>query len=817
LVIALAAASVGIVFDRYFSLGIGLWVTGVVVSLPSWWLAHRRGCDRWASAVLLLAIAGTAGAWHHCRWSCFPANDIGNFAPTKAEPVCLEAIVLCAPRELPAPPPDPMQSRSSESCFRLEVAATAIRDGSQWKSVSGNAEMLVQGAAPEVQAGDSVIIFGKLSAPPVARNPGEFDYAEYLRSRGVRAAIEAKYAECIMVLAPGSAWNPMRLLDRLRIANSEVFRRYLNPNQAELASAVLLGERERIDLEQTEAYMATGTIHVLSISGLHVGVLAGVLIWIMRLLPLPRLLGVAAVALVTGLYALMVDANPPVIRATILVLIACGSLWLFRRGTGFNSLAAAGLVVLAINPHDLFNVGAQLSFLSVAVLIWFGARWIEREQVDPLEVMATRNHSFFSRSLKRWACYVGELFLFGFAIWLVTTPLVMARFHLFSLVALVMNTLLWIPMTVGLLSGFALLFCGMVVPPLAGLCGWVCDANLWLLDKSVRLAERTPGTHFWVAGPGDWWLAGLYGGLAIGVAFPKFRPRLRWCVMLAAGWLAAGLLAAYVRPNRSQLECTFVSVGHGSATIVELPSGETLLCDAGQMSAPRRAARNIAGVLWSRGVTHLDAVVLSHADIDHFNGLPELLKKFSVGAVCVPPLMFDNPSSSVTALREAIESRGIACKTLCAGQCLPSGKDCRIEALHPPARGIAGNDNANSLVLSIEYRGRRILLPGDLQSPGLSDLLAEKPRPCTVLLAPHHGSRQNNPSALAAWCRPEWIVLSGDGRWSTPEIDTTYAAVGGRTLHTYRDGAITIIFDDKGTRIEQFLIRSDSSALGGPN
>jgi competence protein ComEC len=96
-------------------------------------------------------------------------------------------------------------------------------------------------------------------------------------------------------------------------------------------------------------------------------------------------------------------------------------------------------------------------------------------------------------------------------------------------------------------------------------------------------------------------------------------------------------------------------------------------------------------------------------------------------------------------------------------------------------------------------------------------LLAEKPRPCTVLLAPHHGSRQNNPSALAAWCRPEWIVLSGDGRWSTPEIDTTYAAVGGRTLHTYRDGAITIIFDDKGTRIEQFLIRSDSSALGGPN
>jgi competence protein ComEC len=96
-------------------------------------------------------------------------------------------------------------------------------------------------------------------------------------------------------------------------------------------------------------------------------------------------------------------------------------------------------------------------------------------------------------------------------------------------------------------------------------------------------------------------------------------------------------------------------------------------------------------------------------------------------------------------------------------------------------------------------------MPGDIEGQGMNDLLAEDPLPCTVLLAPHHGSRQSNSPALAAWCKPQWIVLSGDGRWSTPETDATYNAVGGQTLHTYLDGAITFIFDGKDMKVERIL------------
>ena len=111
-------------------------------------------------------------------------------------------------------------------------------------------------------------------------------------------------------------------------------------------------------------------------------------------------------------------------------------------------------------------------------------------------------------------------------------------------------------------------------------------------------------------------------------------------------------------------------------------------------------------------------------------------------------------------------------------------------------------------MLAVEGFGRRILLPGDLESPGLDDVLAEEPMRCDVLMAPHHGSRKSNSPELAAWCRPRWVVFSGDGRWNVPEIDATYRAVGSQVLHTYQSGAIQVRIAagrDRRVRVRQTL------------
>jgi len=411
------------------------------------------------------------------------------------------------------------------------------------------------------------------------------------------------------------------------------------------------------------------------------------------------------------------------------------------------------------------------------------------------------------RALGRSVRYVT---LVSAMIWLLTMPLVMARFHLLTPIAVLVNSVVWLPMALALISGFATLVCGGLAAPLGALLGGFCDANLWLLQSSVDFARDLPLSHFWVPGPADWWLVGFYGGLGLLAAFPRFRPPRRWCVALVGAWAAVGYAPAWLRHDPARLDCTFLSVGHGCAVVLELPSGQTILYDAGQFGAPSAGARSIAGFLWSRGLTHLDAVVLSHADTDHYNALPELLDRFSVGVVYVSPVMWGGPSPALVALREAIRESGVPLREISANDRLPGGEDCVIEVLHPIRGGsVSGRNNANSVVLEVQYLGHRILLPGDLESPGLDDVLAEEPTDCDVLLVPHHGSRQSNPPGLVAWCAPEWVIISGSHRWDTAPIEAAYRAPGSQVFHTAGAGAVSVTIDETGVEVDS------SHLLGG--
>jgi competence protein ComEC len=127
-----------------------------------------------------------------------------------------------------------------------------------------------------------------------------------------------------------------------------------------------------------------------------------------------------------------------------------------------------------------------------------------------------------------------------------------------------------------------------------------------------------------------------------------------------------------------------------------------------------------------------------------------------------------------------------------------------IEVLHPPKEGMMGRDNANSLLLNIEFAGRRILLPGDLESPGIERVMADPPMDCDVLLAPHHGSEQSDPPGFAAWSSPEWTVMSGRRPTRTLESIASYKHQGAQVLHTALDGAVTCVISPAGVRVESF-------------
>jgi len=238
---------------------------------------------------------------------------------------------------------------------------------------------------------------------------------------------------------------------------------------------------------------------------------------------------------------------------------------------------------------------------------------------------------------------------------------------------------------------------------------------------------------------------------------------------------------------------------------LELPSGQTMLYDAGRFGSSTAAVRSISAVLSPRGITHLDAIVLSHGDVDHYNAVPGLLERFSVGVIYVSPFMFEDRNPALVALQASIDRCGVPLREIHGGDALPGGENCRIEVLHPPERGVLGSDNANSIVLSVEHLGHRIILPGDLDPPGTDDVLAEEPLDCDVLQAPHHGSRRSNPTGMAEWCTPDWVVISGSHRWDPGPIKEAYEAVDSRVLHTADSGAVSVTIDRAGVRVKSFL------------
>ncbi len=812
LVLVLAALVVGIILDRTCAVGMLAWVFVLLGGIALWPMAWRWRYEKASLLVLLIAAVALGGLWGHLRWRYFPADNASLALDGYTTPACIDVVATGTPVLLPQEPPDPMRTYTRQRMTRVPVRAIGIRDDTRWRSASGAGNLMVIGPLDGVRAGDCVRVYGYLQKAAPPGNPGEFDYGAFTRADRRLFFVRADSAAAVEILPDhGAGLHPVTLLARMREYFTGVLMRRISPERSGLAAAVLLGSRDYLDSGRRQKWFEVGAIHLLVVSGLHIAILVLIPFTAMKLGWLPRRSTLVAIIVIVILYALLTEVRLPVVRAVVLIVVACLGSLLTRRSIGFNTLAFAAIIVLAINPSDLFRVGPQLSFLAVSTILVFAPRSFHRKPLDQLLEEYEQTRPTLAMAGITVMQRAGQLFLVGLVIWIVASPLVMARFHLVSPVGVLVSFVALPLMMLALNFGFATMLFDAICPPLANFFGWLCDGSLGQLESVVQWGQSVPYGHWWVPGPASWWLVGFYGGLALYVARPAWRPSLRWRIALVLGWIALGTGVALASSpmfshQRSQtLRCTFLSVGHGSAVVIETPDGQTLLYDAGSLSSPSGASRRISSYLWNRGITHIDAAILSHADTDHFNAVPRLLDKFGVGAVYVSPVMFYDPSRTLIALQESLDEHNIPVKEVYAGDQLSVGKDLKIEILHPHRRGAIGEDNANSIVLLIEYAGKRILLPGDLEKGGMADVIAEQGLPCDVIAAPHHGSVRSGPEDFVAWSTPRHVVISGGRLSHSHTAADVYQQAGARVLHTADNGAVTIEITPEGMKVDSFF------------
>jgi competence protein ComEC len=809
--VAIAVAA-GIVVDRYCGTAVGLplwWTVAAILAAASYCLL--RFSPGQCSALLLLAsIAALGGVWHNFQWNYLDADHLARYAGETSAPVCVEVVAADRLLWTPAPPANPLSVVPAGSRSELMVDVARVRDGTRWLPATGRCRLRVEGELSGVRRGNRLRVFAQYGRPLAALNPGQYDWALAERGSGRYVELFSRVPQCVSAIESRDSDFSGRWLDAASYWCQHQLSKYVGPENRDLALALVLGARERLDDSQFEPFLQTGTVHLLVVSGLHVGFLAAWVWLLVRAGLVTQRTGILATAVLVVAYAAIVGGRPPVVRATVLVLLGLWMLTIGRRPTSANLLAAAALVVLIYNPSELFRGGTQLSFLCVAVISWYAKMTFEGRQLDPLTRLIREAEPWPRRSLRWSATWLGRMFTVSLVIWLATVPLVSYHFHLAAPVSVLITPLVWPLVAIALVTGFAICTVAWVLPPLAQVLGWISSLALGATRRLVDYADSFSWGHFYTPGPAAWWLLGLYAMLAV---FALWSARLswRWQVATLALWMAAGFAAAGVGRHHERLDCTFLAMGHGTCVVLELPGGQTMLYDAGSLGSPEGATQTVASFLWSRGITHIDAVVLSHADLDHYNAMPGLVERFPIGAVYVSPLMFDpwatqGQLTGPNYLKETLEAAGVPLREVWMNDRLHAADSAvQIDVLHPPRTGVVGSDNANSILLRLSYAGHSILLPGDLESPGIEAVMADPPVDCDILLAPHHGSANSDPPGFASWCTPEWVVVSG-GR-NVRQVSVTvqsYRDVGAQVICTADLGATGFSLTPEWLRVSTF-------------
>ena len=775
LVPAALAYTAGVVLDRYAAVPFAASLLLTLGGMLGWFVAQLKGRTRLPLAFLALAATAFGAAYHHYRRDVYPADDIGNVAEAEPRPAQLRGVLNEEPQHTPALP-DPLRSIEAGESTSTILRATSLRRGDVWTTASGRVHLMISGPPLELHAGDEVEVVGRLSLIHGPANPGETDASATWRDRGVRCQLTTKTAEAVTRLDRGwpasfSGWTAMvRGWGRRTLADA------LPAETGGTASALVLGEYSAMTQAEWEKFIRTGVVHVLAISGQHLMVLAVVLWWVLRRFGVRQRRGAAAVAAFVLAYALLTGGRPPALRAAVAVCAACGGLMLRRRPLPANLFALSWLAVGLLDPTDIFTPGCQLSFLAVAVLQWGARPWLER-QYDPLQRVIDEGRPAWLRAARRLGWVVVQSYLLTLIVWLAVTPLAAAHYHLISPIGVLLGPPLVVLSAVALTAGFLTLTAAALCPPLTALFAVVVHGALAGCEWLVNQGDGLPFAHFYVGDVPQWWLLIFYVSLIAILTQGPLRRRWRWGATAGLGWLSVGLVCGAARLPSDELRCTFLAVGHGGCTVLETADGRTLLYDAGALGGPDVTRRQIAPFLWHRGIRRIDEVFLSHADLDHFNGLPELLERFAVGQVTCTPTFADKNTEGVRETLDVLRRHCVPIRIVKAGEWLRAG-DLSLEVLHPPAVGPEGNENARSLVLEVRHAGHTLLLTGDLEGSGLERLLSMRPRRIDVFQAPHHGSKASNVPALAEWARPRVAVSSQGPPRGPGAVPEPYTARG---------------------------------------
>ncbi len=755
------------------------------------------------ASVMLCALAAGAMVWHarHVDRSGDAVSRCIEAHPEVRE-WTLEGTVRLA--DLEASDPSNLQ-------FVLDVERVELP--SEIERLRGS--VVVRWTLPngQVHASERVRVTGRLTTAIAHVNPGVDSYEDYARAQGIHSAMKARGPAALHRVAPGQPISIRYWASRLRLAETERLRAVVPPSALPFVYTVLLGYRTSVSQEQYEAFVASGTAHILSVSGVHMAMVYVTAAFVLGIVSHNRRRNAWITIGVIIVFALISGMRPAALRSAIMIIVYLFADLFDRERDAPTSLSVSALLLLPWRPDMLFDAGFQLSFLSVASILILtepiirgmgiaGADLRERAvrlyrvRFAPYRPPALRKdapapHGEIVRLAEFLAFGVRGTLATSIAVQVLPTPLAVGCFHVLPFLAPLANlvivplgtAVLWLCLLASVAlpvsSHVALLF-GHALAPVVGLIQWTVAATARPSFSHVVLSAPTrPALVCWL-------IAAL---CVIGIAHGN-RRRVWFAAACAAMIAAAGLW----RPLWPAPEAVFLDVGHGDATFIRSPQGATLLVDGGDRSALLDVGhRFVSPFLRANHVTRLDWVAMSHPDRDHLGGLFDVVRSFSVGEVLMGGVPRDEPLEKD--FLDLCAERGVPVRRLFAGDRLER-RGLAVQVLSPPeSMSAAESVNNTSLVLRVAWEGTTILLPGDIEQETES-ILSRSDCRAAILKVPHHGSQTSSTGAFVQAVNPEECIVSTGGERGREPVDPTvlerYLDAGVNVWRTDVDGGIRI-------------------------
>ncbi|AKU90729.1 DNA internalization-related competence protein ComEC/Rec2 [Vulgatibacter incomptus] len=578
---------------------------------------------------------------------------------------------------------------------------------------------------------------------------------------------------------------------------------------AALLAALSVGDRSLVSPEQAERFAASGLSHLLSVSGLHLGLtvlgLYRILVWLFGRVGTrfdPRQIAALVALPAAPAYALLTGAQPPVVRAAVGAGLFLTAQIVDRSSEGWTALGAAALAILAWDPAALHEASFQLSFAACAGLLALSRGIRELIPVSQPRPDAPRWRRWLEVPLTSLATTAAAT--------LATLPLTAFHFQRASVAALPAN-MIAVPVGLGATALCAVATAiGLVSRTAMAPVLWLAAPFAAVVDGAAAWFATWPGSRIPMEAPGIGGALAMCGA-SLALASLRRAPRrglaaLAVCLgILLLPWVSAD-------PTEGKLVVDFLAVGQGDSTLLRLPDGSHILVDTGGELRGERdvAQRVLLPQLAERGVRSLDALALSHLHPDHVGSAPALLAAMPVGELWASGRPLDGRLG--TPIADALVARGIPRRVLLQSSPPIERAGVRFEILGPPDRDGVGyeplfHENDVSLVLRIVHGDVAILLPGDIEAEGEEALVASRADLRAQLIkAPHHGSSTSSSAALLERVRPHHVVFCVGRRnqFGFPRRDVVerYEARG-CSLHRTDRGPVRFISDGNELKLAQ--------------